>query len=325
MIRYLEIRRYLRDPLVRQVCAQMRREFGLCAEPVLLHATIPELCAGVWSALRETLVAGDVPRAWKERVAAEVSRVNACPYCVEAHEMMLAGCGAAANGPDAQSAPLEAWVRSSAREPASAIAPRTPFDFDALTLVELRATAFCFHYINRVVTVFLGDSPIPVEHRWLKGGARRVSSWYFATRVRRRRARGASLAPHESSELPAELAWAHRVPSIADALARLCRAIELAAEARLSAEVRAQLAAAIGVWNGAPLAMTADLGAACLNSLGATDRRLAAFGLTTALAPHRISPVTIAELRAVQIDDALLLATAAFGSLKAALRIASWG
>ncbi len=53
-----------------------------------LHASAPHMMAGVWSILRETLLAGQADRAQKE-VAATVSKTNQCPFCVDAHTLML--------------------------------------------------------------------------------------------------------------------------------------------------------------------------------------------------------------------------------------------
>jgi hypothetical protein len=64
--------------LTAQVYRQMHTDF-LPAPLVALHAPIPEVQAGVWSILRETLMAGDVNRSHKEAVAATVSKANECP------------------------------------------------------------------------------------------------------------------------------------------------------------------------------------------------------------------------------------------------------
>ena len=58
----------------------MRREFGVHAEPIVLHSPVPELLAATWIQCREQLVArGGVPRPVKEAVATAVSSVYRCP------------------------------------------------------------------------------------------------------------------------------------------------------------------------------------------------------------------------------------------------------
>ena len=79
--------------LTGNVLRQVERDFGQLVCPITLHRPVPELLATSWSVLRETLVAGNVDRAAKETVASTVSRVNRCPYCVDAHVMMLEAAG----------------------------------------------------------------------------------------------------------------------------------------------------------------------------------------------------------------------------------------
>jgi AhpD family alkylhydroperoxidase len=62
-------------------------------EPFVVHSSSPQLLAGYWAASRETTLAGIVPRAQKESVSPAVSKVNQCPYCVDAHTMMLMAAG----------------------------------------------------------------------------------------------------------------------------------------------------------------------------------------------------------------------------------------
>lgn len=78
-VRVLQPQRPRSDPsqLAQSVYAQMRRDF-MVAAPFALHAEIPELLAAAWALVRETLFAGQEPRAKKEIVAAAVSASNEC-------------------------------------------------------------------------------------------------------------------------------------------------------------------------------------------------------------------------------------------------------
>ena len=75
--------------LLAQTYHQIKRDFGALVEPFTLHAPAPRLLAGIWMATRETELVGIVRREIKEAVAATVSRLNQCPYCVDAHTTML--------------------------------------------------------------------------------------------------------------------------------------------------------------------------------------------------------------------------------------------
>ena len=77
------------DPLVLEVFNQIKRDFGEIVEPFSVHSSFPKLLAGVWIASREAELVGIVPRSHKEAIAATVSALNSCPYCIDAHTIML--------------------------------------------------------------------------------------------------------------------------------------------------------------------------------------------------------------------------------------------
>ena len=74
--------------LVAAVYEQIAGEFAL-VPPMTLHSPVPEILAGVWCVSREAFVVGRAGRARRETVAAAISRINECPYCVEVHTGML--------------------------------------------------------------------------------------------------------------------------------------------------------------------------------------------------------------------------------------------
>ena len=75
--------------VVAEVYAEARREFGRLPEPVSMLSPNEDLLAAWWATLRETLIAGQVPRGRKEAVAAAVAASQRCPFCVDAHSVML--------------------------------------------------------------------------------------------------------------------------------------------------------------------------------------------------------------------------------------------
>lgn len=80
-----------RESLTGRVLRKIKREFGAQVEPFTLHLPVPELLAATWMVCRETLLAGKGRRDGREMVAAAVSAINRCPYCEDAHSMMLMG------------------------------------------------------------------------------------------------------------------------------------------------------------------------------------------------------------------------------------------
>jgi AhpD family alkylhydroperoxidase len=306
------------------VYRQIRREFGLLAEPFTLHTPSPALLAGFWIVCRETTLVGDVPRAHKEAVATAVSAANRCPYCVDAHVMMLHATGAHATAAalggegvpaDPAVAALVAWAGATGRP-----APFGPDD-----VPELVGTAVVFHYVNRMVSVLLAESPFPLRGHRARVALRRVMGWVVAGAVRRAKAPGASLALLPDAPLPADLSWAAGRPTVAAAFARFAAAVDAAGSAALSAEARACVAERVTTWQGGdpgPGRAWLDAALGGLPPPAADEARLA---LCTALAPWRVDDAMVAGYRRHRPgDDAALIGALAWGAFAAARRIGGW-
>ena len=225
--------------LTAEVYRQMQADF-LPIPLLTLHSPVPEVLAGVWSILRETLLAGAVDRAQKEVVAAVVSKTNECPFCVDAHRLMLeATAGSSCGGRDyawrLRSHPRPAAARDGSlginqadshyeRSPASAIFARRGPAFIG--------TAIAFHYINRMVNVFLGDTllPVPPTLRGVAGtcGGATAGKWMV-----RPLQPGSSLRLVPRAELPDDLFWAAADPAVAGAFAGFAAVVEQAGSAVL--------------------------------------------------------------------------------------------
>src|SRR5262245_44781864 len=155
--------------LVAAAYAQIKREF-LLAPPLMLHSPTPEILAGFWSAFRESLIAGPANRTHREAIAQGVAQINRCPYCADVHSMMrdgatmLHGMGGAesddgrAGAAHHDTQAMLEWGLAT-RTPGTEILLQPPFPCrDAPQMI---GTALAFHYLNRMVNVFLGESPLP--------------------------------------------------------------------------------------------------------------------------------------------------------------------
>ncbi|MFD0592044.1 carboxymuconolactone decarboxylase family protein [Catellatospora coxensis] len=173
--------------------------------------------------LRETLLAdGLTTRLDREAVAAAVSAANSCPYCVDVHGGTLTGLG----GRDAVDAAGPGGTRL--RElTAWAGRPGAAAPFPPAQAPELIGTAVTFHYLNRMVNVFLPDSPLPAA---LGGTARqavsRVAARLLGALARGRVAPGGSAGLLPGAALPADLAWARGRPSVAAAFGAAAAAVD---------------------------------------------------------------------------------------------------
>jgi AhpD family alkylhydroperoxidase len=311
------------------IYAGIRREFGVLAEPFTLHTPSPELLAGFWIVCRETTLVGRVPRARKEAVATAVSVANRCPYCVDAHVMMLHAAGdhatAAALGrrdavpADPTTAALVAWAGAGGRP--GAIPPAIPPD----DVPELVGTAVAFHYVNRMVSALLEASPFPVRARAARVVLRRVLGWVVSGAVRRPKPPGASLALLPDAPLPPDLAWAAASPTVAPAFARFAAAVARAGDAALSPAARAHVGARVRDWQGDAPGLGRGWVEAGLDTLPPPAAAEARLALLAAFAPWQVDDAAVAAYRAHRpADDAALVGALAWGAFTAARRIGEW-
>jgi AhpD family alkylhydroperoxidase len=318
--------------LLAQTYHQIKRDFGALVEPFTLHASAPRLLAGIWMATRETELVGIVRREIKEAVAATVSRLNQCPYCVDTHTMMLhavSAHGIAAaisqeNDGEIQDPAIRqivAWAEAT-RSPDNPLLQRPPFS--EAEAPEIIGTAVAFHYTNRMVDIFLDETPLPSNRGWLKGTLKRMAGWYFSRAARRRKKPGTSLALLPEADLPADMGWAASSPTVAGAFARWAAVVEIAGQEALPANVRALARAHIAAWNGETPTLSRGWVEKALAGLDDAEKPAARLALLTALAPYQIDENTIAAFRAQQPGDDKLIAATAWASFTAARRVGTW-
>jgi hypothetical protein len=312
--------------LVASVYRDIERDFGMLAPPLALHAAAPSALAATWLMLRESLVVpGLVGRQAKEAVAAAVSLANRCPYCVDVHGTTLAGL---LPGPDAHAVvadrietvadprlrALAGWAR------ASGGCPSIGRPFTAAEAPEMIGVAVAFHYINRMVNVFLCESPLPPVPA---PGLRLVR--FAATQIMRRLARvapepGQSLELLRDARLPSDLSWASGQPYLAAAFARASVAVEAGGARSVPERVRELVSARLAEGTRGPeLPSTAWLEPA-VASLPAQERPAARLALLTAFRSYQVSDRLVDEFM-VGRDDTALIELTSWASLAAARRI----
>lgn len=297
MIRYLASPPRRPEGRVAAVFDQMRREFGVLAEALTLHHPIPELLAVTWACLRETVLApGHLPRSTKEAMALAISRANACPYCVDAHGMMLHALGAGGTESrlvegeapqDEGVAELTAWAASTSSSSSATAAPFTDAERP-----EAVATMCCFQYINRLATALLGPSPLPAPLRWFRSPAVRLVGRALAGTA------GRVPEPGEALDLvPATLSrdtdrwdhlgWTDGHPRIAAAFATFAEATDRAVAPVLGPESQAAIRQALAEARG----QEPPLGRNWLETRpgGEAERPAIHLALLLARAPHRIT------------------------------------
>lgn len=287
--------------LVTRVYAQMARDFGMLAPPVVLHSPAPECLAACWLMLRESLLSsGAAGREAKEEVAVRVSAANACPYCVDVHR-----------------ATLDGLTRGRTAHDVAAELADGPAD-------ELTAVAVTFHYLNRMVNVFLGESPLPPQvPARARGGLMRLFGLLMRPAARRAVPPGDSLGLLPAAPLPDDLRWAEGAPNLAGAFARAAAVIDAAARRTVPEPVRELVAGRLAAWHGTPPGLNRSWVVDAVADLAAAHRPAGRLALLTAMASYQVDRQVIDEFRRAVPGDRELIELTAWASLTAARRFAS--
>jgi AhpD family alkylhydroperoxidase len=309
---------------------QMQADF-LPVPLLTLHSPVPEVMAGAWSILREALLAGQVDRARKEAVAATVSKTNECPFCVDAHTAMLHAtsdhdvAGAILRGDydsihDPQLHALVRWALANRTAGASGTLSPPFSDRDA---PEIIGTAIAFHYINRMVNVFLGDTLIPLPSA-LKGLTGRLFGAMASKRMVRRLEQGHSLKLVPRAKLPDDLSWAAANPAVAGAFAGFAEVVEEAGKQVLPETVRALVGEHIQAWNGESMGLSRRWVEDAVVEVKEEHRAATRLALLTALASYQVDSSVVEDFQSQYPDDAQLIAATAWASFTAARRVGVW-
>jgi len=320
------------NELLSQVYPQIKRDFGALVEPFTLHSPAPQVLAGVWIATRETELVGNARREIKEAVAASVSQLNQCPYCEDAHTMMLHASAAhdiAAAISSSRSEQIEdPALRETIAWAAATLSPGDPrlleAPFSAQDAPEIIGTAIMFHYINRMANIFLDDTPLPSNRSWLKGTLKRLAGWYFSRAARRKKEAGISLALLPAADLPADLDWAADSPSVSGAFARLAAVIETAGQNALPESARLLTQEYVGNWQGESPGLSRGWVEEAIAGLDEAAKPAARLALLTAIAAYQIDRQVIDDFRIHHPGDRQLIEASAWASFTAARRIGRW-
>jgi AhpD family alkylhydroperoxidase len=304
-----------------EVYAQMSRDFGI-AEPVtfVVLSSAPELLAPAWALMRESLIAGPGSRTGKELAALGVSLANRCPFCVDAHTMLLHATGdhalaerlARGERPrNEEHARVLDWGRHT-RVPGGLGAG--PYPFPREHAPGYLGTAFAFHFINRIVSALLTENLLPGNAQRFRA-VRSLAGRTLARTVRRPARPGAALPLLDLPDAGEAPAWADGTP-VGLAYAALLRAA-MAGAGLLDTDEQDLVEEALLDWDGShpPPALS-----------GFPDRKErpgARLALLAALAPYRITDADVAAWRRPGHTDHRLVQLVAYGAFLAVDRIES--
>lgn len=336
-IRYVRaVRRRDASGLVADVYEQMEAEAGLLP-PFTVYSPEPRLLAAAWSAGRESWLAGPFDSALREAVAASVSNANSCPYCLDAHTMMLSGAGHGGTAAALRTGERRVrrthvdavveWAEATG-EPGSDILAEPPFGPGELPAAI--AVAVFFHMTNRVANVLLSESALPVPMPGpLRSVALGIAGATVGAEITARElpyGRSLGLGPKsdQGQRVPQDMAWASSLPAVAAANARLAYVTDDLVSDVLSAATVELVEKRIAGWEGgSPGFGKAWLTQAC-SDLDAQETPTARLALLTALASHQVTDEDVDAFRSVQPGDAALVTVVAWAAFGAARRIGTW-
>lgn len=317
-----------RDPVARSVLDQAAREFQM-APPVTIHMADPELMAGLWHAAREAYVVGREGRAMREVVAAAVSKLNACPYCVTVHAGLYAA--SSQNGPALdEPANLPAEIAAAQKWAAASLSP----DSEALrepalsvsVIPQVFGTAIVYHYLNRLVSVFLEETPVALPGMSTGLGRRlmHASFAFLGKSIVARDPEPGQCAVQSDAPLPVEFSWAASNPAVSRALAHFALVAEQAGHEAVPADIRTLVEHHLGGWRGEQAPISRAWVEHLVSALDDTHKPAARLALVTARAAYQVDDTIIDGFRAVTPGDKPLLQIVAWASFVAAKRTASW-
>ena len=310
---------------VADIYAEARREFGRLPEPVSMLSPNEDLLAAWWATLRETVLAGQAPRARKEAVAAAVAATQRCPWCIDAHTTMLYAAGesdtAAAILADKKlsdadpNAPYVAWARGTAT-PGGPAAP-----FGPELAVEYIGTATIFHFVTRLVLVLLDETFLPGGPR-AQSLMRRAAGVAFARKVRATYRPGLAAERLAERRLPEDLGWAAASTPMATSFAALSSCLE--ESEHLPEPTRAVVRNAIRAWRGEQQPISSSWADEHTRGLPGELRPATRLALLTGLAPHQVTDADVAAARPVLSTDAALVTALAWAAWTTARHIGQW-
>ncbi|MFE6281795.1 carboxymuconolactone decarboxylase family protein [Streptomyces sp. NPDC057877] len=301
---------------VAETFEQLSRDFGIDRPPTfVVLSSAPELLTAAWALTRESLIAGAGSRSGRELVALGVSLANQCPFCVDAHTVLLHATGdhalaerlARGERPESEEhARLLDWGRLT-RTPGAAL---EPYPFPREELPAHLGTALAFHFINRIVSALVTENLLPRGAQRFRA-VRSMAGRSLSATVRRPAAPGASLALlDDPGDGPA---WAGGTP-VGPAYAALRRAATMGA-GLLDGEDQNLVRQTLASWDGSHPSLAH---AAFPDRVERPGARLA---LLAALAPYRITEEDVVAWRRPEHTDHCLVHLVAYGAFAAVDRI----
>jgi len=313
--------------LVQNIYLQMKKEFRI-VPPMSVHSKVPHILAAVWSMSREALVVGP-NRIEKELIATAVSEINDCPFCVDVHTVMLKAGGLSIESSLRKSdefSKIENWAKSTL-DPNNEILRNPPFK------EEFRAsyfgTAIAFHYMNRVVNIFMKEgSPLNMAggSGWTRGLLKSIAARSIGKSILRKTGvPGMSLQFLPVQSALCEIPWIKNGGTVGHALALFFEILSKEGESVFSdLNSKNEIERIVNLWCGEPAPISKAWIKEAIANIDRSDRASATLALLVARCSHQVSDTDIADFRSIHSTDEELIKIVAYGASLGAKRIATW-
>ncbi len=321
--------------ITKRINQQIDRDFGL-AGPFTLSSVSERVHSVRWVHAREIFVVEtNVKRVIKETIAAGISQLNKCAYCEDVHGTSIISSGdkltanAIANGSwksleNEKTKSLIEWSLNT-RNPDAEIIKIPPFTLDEAP--EIIGTALEFHATNRLVSIFLEESPLPkfLTNSFIKKTAFNIASkTLFKSMVQKKANVGESLVFIKDYSLSEQHSWACIIPAYAKGIEAKDRLLD-ELEKEVIPERTAQLFKdKISTWQGEEMPMGKAWLNDTLNLLTENEKPIAKILFLAAFAPYTITENDINNFRKFKPTDKELLEVCYWAVQKITDRIGEW-
>jgi hypothetical protein len=168
-----------------------------------------------------------------------------------------------------------------------------PAGVPAGTAAEFVGVAVAFHYLNRVVSVFLGPSPLPAAvPPAARAKAKAVLGFLLKPGAPPPPGRALDLLPAASVSGPD---WAPPGGTLSDAFARAAAAIEAAGERSVPTRVRDLVRRELKAWDGEPPGLSRAWVDPVVAELPPEERLVGRVALLVAKAPYQVAAADVAD------------------------------
>lgn len=336
-VNYIKVRG-LKDATgkIKDINHQINRDFGL-AGPFTITTPSARVHAVRWAMARECLVVeNEVSRVTKEIVAAAIAQINQCPYCEDVHGASIASAGdnktaesiingTWKNGEDERVKSIIEWSLNT-RNPDADIIRNPPFSKKEAP--EIIGTALAFHSTNRLVSIFLDETPMPGilgNDLFRKTALTIASKTLFKSMISKKASSGDAtqfIKGYPQNEN--EYSWHSHIPSFSVAISAQNQLLQ-SLEDELVPFATAQIfKEAINNWSGEEMPLGRAWLKAHLDKLDTKEHPVAQLLFLAAFAPYTITGKEIEEFRRIRPSDKELIEVC-FGSIqKLTNKISEW-